>query len=388
VIDLTRQGPTRCAQRGGPILSHMSTANVARDLDLLRQAVGDEQLTYLGYSYGTHVGTVYANLFGDRVRALVLDAVLDPVEWTRGGSAAAREQPMSYRLGSFLGAKDALGTFLADCGADARCAFAQGNRDLGVKLDTLLQRLKRRPLTYVDPDLETFQVTYQLAVSFILGGLYSEFNAPVLALVLQDLWLATEERDQRALSRAAKSLRLAPVRPSFSPVVADDEPYYGLEWLPAVLCTDSDNLDNPWDWPRYARRADRAAPYFGSIWTYVSLPCATWPAEDPDRYAGPWDRPTANPLLLIGNSQGDPATPYADAVKTAGRLADARLLTFEAWGHGAFWGASRCIDLAVEQYLILRRLPPQGKVCLPNGRPFDLLPDGAARGPGKPLAPG
>ena len=83
---------------------------------------------------------------------------------------------------------------------------------------------------------------------------------------------------------------------------------------------------------------------------YFSLPCATWPARDPDRYTGPWNRETANPILLVGNRQGDPATPYEDAQATRQLLADARLLTLDTFGHVARRGISRCIDELVDRY--------------------------------------
>ena len=178
----------------------------------------------------------------------------------------------------------------------------------------------------------------------------------------------------------------ASVRPSRAAPAPEDEPYFGIEAGPAVQCTDSDNPSSPWLWPLYAHKADREAPYFGSFWVYLSLPCATWPAEDQDRYAGPWDRPTANPLLLIGNSEGDPATPYEDAVSTANRLPGARLLTYEAWGHAAFLGASRCIDTTVERYLITKQLPPRGQglpirppAVRSTARPSRQQPPGAGR---------
>ena len=99
-------------------------------------------------------------------------------------------------------------------------------------------------------------------------------------------------------------------------------------------------------------------------------------AEDPDRYLAPWDKQTANPLLLIGNRGGDPATPYDDARTTATRrLADARLLTLDSFGHtAAYGGQSRCINVAVDRYLVEGKLPPQGKVCQPNAGPFAASP--------------
>ena len=173
----------------------------------------------------------------------------------------------------------------------------------------------------------------------------------------------------------------APVRPAHRQQPPAADPYIGLEWPAAVECTDSDNPSNPWVWPFWARRADRAAPYFGSLWVYHgSLACATWPAEDPDRYTGPWNTPTANPVMLIGNRKGDPATPYEDAVATAGLMSDAHLLTLDEYGHTAFALAeSQCIVVAVERYLIDQQLPPDGTVCQPDRGPFDPVPAAAAR---------
>src|SRR6478735_1177094 len=114
-----------CDQRGGRIASHISTANVARDLDSLRKAVGDDKLTYVGYSYGTAIGVQYANLFPAKVRALVVDGVLDPVEWTTG-SGNGTTVPMTNRLGSHLGSQATLEEFFRLCDAGT-CAFGPGS---------------------------------------------------------------------------------------------------------------------------------------------------------------------------------------------------------------------------------------------------------------------
>jgi pimeloyl-ACP methyl ester carboxylesterase len=372
VIDLTAEGTRRCARNGGPLLEHMATADVARDLDLLRQAVGDEQLSYLGFSYGTHLGEVYANLFPDRVRAITLDAVLDPIEWTTGRTPQDAAAPFTFRLGSYEGSYAALLTFLRACRDDERCAFREPGVDLPAKYDTLLQRLRRQPAELVDADGQPYTVTYQDVVEGTLGALYSPTASPDLAAALQDLYVATGQPRRAARRLRHDDLVRAPVRPTYR-LQTPDEPYAGLEAGPAVACTDSDNPADPWVWPQYARAADRAAPYFGSPWTYGSLPCATWPARDADRYTGPWDRPTAHPLLLVGNRLGDPATPYDDAVSTSRELASARLLTLDSFGHAAFL-QSRCIVSAVERYLIELRLPAEGTVCQPDRRPFDPPP--------------
>src|SRR5262245_66327370 len=113
-----------CAQRGGNIGYHMSTGNVARDLDVLRQAVGDAKLTYAGVSYGTMIGQTYANMFPNNVRAIIIDGVLDPIAWTTG-SGDGSTVPFSTRLRSDQGERDTLNEFLRVCDAGGpRCAFA------------------------------------------------------------------------------------------------------------------------------------------------------------------------------------------------------------------------------------------------------------------------
>jgi pimeloyl-ACP methyl ester carboxylesterase len=373
VIELTRRGTQRCADNGGPIIEHMATGNVARDLDLLRQAVGDEQLSYLGFSYGTHLGEVYANLFPDRVRALTLDAIVDPVQWTTGRTPQDALAPLFLRLGSHEGAYAALLAFLRACRDDARCVFREQGRDLLAKYDTLLQRVRRQPVDITLLDGQSITVTYQLAVFVTLASLYDPSGSADLAAALQELYLATEQPGRSArslkLDRLGALLRSTDVAPT-----PPGEPYLGIEQGRAVFCTDSDSASNPWAWPRYARAADRAAPYFGSYWSYVSLPCATWPARDADRYTGPWNRPMAHPLLLVGNRHGDPATPYENAVSASQQLASARLLTLDSYfGHGAF-PQSQCIVSAVERYLIDLQLPPNGTVCQPDRKPFDPVP--------------
>lgn len=353
-----------CGENAGELINHMSTANVARDLDLLRQAVGDDKLSYYGISYGTHLGSVYVNLFPDRVRAVVLDAVLDPVEWTTGYAPGSGWQPFSYRLGSFEGTQRSLESFLAACAGSENCAFREPGRDLREKYAAILDHLRREPVTITPPGGEPLRMTYQDVVELTRGALYSAENSVLLAEYLQALAVATGE----VVSERAAPVAALPPRAQRPGYQGDD--YQGPEQSLAVMCADTDNPPLQHVWPHYARRADRHAPGFGSSWTYLSLPCATWPGRDRDRYAGPWDRQTANPVLLIGNREGDPATPYEDAVRTSKLLGDARLLTLDTFGHGAL-GHSECIDGAVDRYFIGGALPDEGTVCEPARQPFD-----------------
>jgi pimeloyl-ACP methyl ester carboxylesterase len=138
-----------CARNAGPILDHMSTANVARDMDLLRRAVGDRKMTYVGYSYGTAIGSTYANMFPDKVRAVVIDGVIDPVSYTTGRGGEARRVPSDARLRSEQGAYDTLQAFLRLCDRGGpRCAFSGG--DPKRRYDRLARRLLREPAQLPD----------------------------------------------------------------------------------------------------------------------------------------------------------------------------------------------------------------------------------------------
>jgi pimeloyl-ACP methyl ester carboxylesterase len=125
-----RDYSSRCARVAGPIIDHSSTANFVRDLDLLRQAVGDPGFSFLGYSYGSQVGSTYAAMFPSRVRAVVIDGVVDPVAWSTGYGGTGALLPITTRLKSAEGASDTLGAFFRTCAAagPARCSFADRSR--------------------------------------------------------------------------------------------------------------------------------------------------------------------------------------------------------------------------------------------------------------------
>ena len=401
-----REYTSSCAQDRQPLLDAMSTANAARDMDVLRAAVGDEALTYAGYSYGSQLGTTYANLFPDRVRALVVDGVLDPVAWTTGATPReARSQPFSTRLGSARGASDTLGAFAAECSAAGPqvCQLADG--DPLARYAAVAEALREQPLELVidDPELdEPFAVvlTYQDFVGATLGALYDAAAWPqldVLVVEVESLLqvdaeapapsssaagapvVAPAERVAAARAGAAWQALLAqapgldedpaPEEPGDEPW--DEGPVQVLEGFDGVACLDSDDPVRQRAWSSAGAAADREAPYFGRLWTWASIACATWPGEDEDRYVGPWDAQTSSPVLVVGN-RFDPATPYAGAVAVAELLPSSRLLTLEGWGHTSI-GLSECVDDAVTEYLVDGVVPEEGATCRSDRRPFDVV---------------
>ena len=149
----------RCLSRGEVIAAHMSTADVARDLDLLRQAVGDSRLTYLGFSYGSYLGTTYANLFPDNIRALVIDGVLDPKLWSSGWQIRSDRVATQEEFDEFLRLCREAGT---------ACAFGAG-RHTARRWEALARSVERTPIDLGDG----FLYTYDLLIADATGAMYA-----------------------------------------------------------------------------------------------------------------------------------------------------------------------------------------------------------------------
>ncbi|MFE3660356.1 alpha/beta hydrolase [Streptomyces sp. NPDC059165] len=339
----------RCRQRDPDLLRHVSTADTARDLDQLRQAVGEPRLNYLGISYGTILGATYANLFPGRVRAMVLDSDIDPTAWTDRGSPRKPTLPTFLRMGSDRTGAATLDQFLALCGSTtpARCAFSAGNpqatRD---KWDQLTQRLREHP---VGP------WTYGRTVGDVVNGLY----------VVHPGWADLADRLQELWQGRTPEPPAAPPPPP----VPRPNPYLGEEQAAAVLCGDSPNPRDPSAYHALEEASALRAGDAGRFWTWAAEPCATWPVVAANRYLGPWNKPTARPVLVVGTSY-DPSTPYADARAMAGELASARLLTHHGYGHTALINPSSCVKEYESRYFIDGTLPPVGATCRPDTPPF------------------
>ena len=349
-----------CAQRGGKIGDHMSTANVARDLDMLRQAVGDAKLNYAGVSYGTMLGQTYANMFPGNVRAMIIDGVLDPIAWTTG-TGNGSTVPFSTRLRSDQGARDTLNEFFRLCDAGgANCAFAPNS---AARFAALGDKLKANPLTVTFPDGSTGVVNYSNLIGMTLGAMYDSSSWESFAAALADL--------EAQASAAKLGARLQAFwHPWNAYITKRGMPHYEnfVESFPPVACADSDNPHSYAAWSTNGYAAEAAFGYFGRLWTWVSSICAAWPTTDADRYAGPWNHHTANPVLVIGN-QFDPATRYQGAVIASNLLPSSRLLTVHGWGHTSLF-LSACADAVQTRYLVDLTLPAPGTVCEQDHVPF------------------
>ncbi|MFT7834868.1 alpha/beta hydrolase [Saccharothrix sp. BKS2] len=349
-----------CARTAGPLLDHMSTEAVVRDLDLLRQGVGDRQLNFVGFSYGTLIGATYANMFPSKSRALVLDGNVDPALRTTNGAEYDRQRAQGFEL--------ALDAFLKRCDADGdRCAYSDGNPR--AKFDEVRDHLRTRSITLPSGQV----VTYDGYVGRVAGDLYAPTRFKALAAWLQAVYAVlhpeaapfSAQAQVDELPPLANRRGLADVRPlptADTPYEFDDS-YYG------VNCSDKPFLRIPQLYPAVAAAWERESPTFGrSQATSDLLTCATWPVPRPDRYAGPWGKRTPNPVVVVGNYY-DPATQYKFSQRMARQLGNARLLSVDAFGH-CILGDSAGVDTLVTDYLVNLKAPANGQVFQPNAQPF------------------
>ena len=369
-----------CDQRAGRILDHMATADVARDLDTLRAAVGDEKLTYLGISYGTYLGNTYANLFPDNFRAMVLDSALDPVAWSTG-VAGEEGLPFSTRLRSSIGAQATLDEFFRLCDAGGpNCAFSG---DSAARFAALADQLKAGPIDVVDPiSGAVVPFRYQDLIANALFSMYDAASWPALAQFLAFI------EQQASAATLGKALARLWVDQGYISKRGFPRYFNALEGFPSVACSDTDNPDDYAVWSEVAPADDAAHGYFVRQWTWASSICAQWPGADADRYMGPFDSETEAPILFL-NNRFDPATRYEGAVAAESALPNAALITVNGWGHGAT-PTSSCAIAAVVGYLLTGDSPGD-LTCDPDVVPFADPVAAAAQarsgGFGRPLTP-
>jgi len=337
------------------IASHMSTADVARDMDLLRQAVGDAGLSYLGFSYGSFLGDTYARLFPGKVRALVIDGVLDPERWSSGRQIDDDRIAPAREFAEFLRLCDAAGT---------ECALS-GTSGAGARYQALADALRAQPVvidgsfTY-GYDYLVGDTTNALYVPEYWGGPggYAAFFAALADAVAGDAAAGLRARAVRDAIR--ERLRLA----TATATQADYD--NGLDAFYGTMCADAEFPETFAEFRRVGAYAKRGS-FFGPLFWWQNTPCARWPVS-PDRYAGPWSACTSAPALVVGNLY-DGITGYEGAVASSAFLTGSRLLTYAGWGHTAF-GRSACVTEYVVAYLLDGSLPPEGTVCPANPNPF------------------
>jgi pimeloyl-ACP methyl ester carboxylesterase len=341
----------RCGKVSGWLLPHISTADTARDMDHLRQLVGEEKLTYIGLSYGSYLGQTYANMFPHRVRAMLLNGIIDPVRYSKSAEA---------RVAMFASfADEVFRRFLSLCQAAGpeRCALAGRAQTAAERWERLRARLKRGPIP-APGARGTALSRPQLSYSDLLFSQFEPLRAPrTWPQDAADLDAALRG-DGSALEDAASGF-------------ASPDGWGGASTSAAIQCADGPARKPPRAWPRVFKRLKRISTLQGAAhfaWEWTT--CANWPVRGEDAYRGPWNASTPNPILLI-NQRYDPNTGYANAVRAERLLGNAVLLTHEGYGHLSFQDPSACVSKAMVDYLTRLITPPNGTVCQSDHQPFD-----------------
>ena len=334
LVDSAREYAEACARRNGATLPYLSTDAVARDLDMIRAAVGDDRLTYLGFSYGTLIGAMYAEQFPDNVRAMALDGAIDP--------SLGLEQ---FRSDQGRGFERALKSFLADCTERTECAFHEGGRSVAA-FDALMASIDDDPIPAPrtgDPRL----VGPGLAWSAVLGALYSESYWPLLATALAQ----AKDGDGSLMLAISDPFRGRKPNGSYSNM---QDAYVGNTCLDYPAPADVDVYTG------WATRLTEAAPHFAQFVAYNDLVCAFWsvPAQGMPRAITAKGAP---PIVVVGTT-GDPATPYHWAEALADQLVSGVLVTYEGEGHTGY-GDSECVQETIDEYLLELTVPEDGLRC-------------------------
>ncbi|MEU2914127.1 alpha/beta hydrolase [Streptomyces massasporeus] len=336
LVDNTKEFNNACEDNSEKILPHVRTTDAARDLDLMRQVLGDDKLYYFGISYGTELGGVYAHLFPKRVGRALFDAVVDPTQDPEQGS-----------LGQAKGFQLALDNFAEDCVSQAEeCPIGDSAQDVKDRIARLLDELDRTPIQGIFPR----QLTQTAATSGIAQALYSKDFWEYLTEGLEQAY----DGDGRILLSLADSMNGRSENGEYSNITpanvaincADDKPRYDTAYVERKL-------------PEFRAASD----LFGDYLAWSMLSCTDWAvpgaADHPDVSA-----PGSAPILVVGNT-GDPATPYEGAramVNALGKGVGVEL-TYRGQGHGAYDSKNTCVQGAVDGYLLDGKVPPAGTVC-------------------------
>jgi pimeloyl-ACP methyl ester carboxylesterase len=326
----------KCLEGTGDLLAHVDTVSAAKDMDVLRAVLGQEKLHYLGYSYGSLLGTTYATLFPDRVGQFVLDGAIDPT--------VSDEQQTLFQIQAF---EKALMAFLEACDQYTDCPFTgivEG--DLKTIREFFLE-LESEPL----PTKSGRELTIWAAVTGLIMPLYSESYWPYLATAF-DMALNKGQGDVFMLLADQYNDR-------------SDDGTYSTNILAAnyaISCLDSRASTNIFSMRRQNSALLEAAPTLGRYWQFGALRCESWPFEvkpSPASY-----KATGAPTILVVGTTGDPATPYSQAQALAGQiLDDAFLLTYNGEGHTIYGQQVACVDNVVDEFFLTAKLPDTDPNC-------------------------
>ena len=325
----------KCADGTGSedVLAHLGTRDTARDMDLLRSALGDDKLTFAGVSYGTRLGAVYAEMFPQNVRALVLDGAVDPLK-----SSGERRIQLSEGL------QASFQRFAEYCVTQAVCPLGTDPAQATVEAQKLLQPLVDDPLTAADGR----DVGFLAAGEGIVAGLYAEASWPAIMAGLSEL-------------QAGRPDALLALRDGYYGRSESGEYTNSYEALFAINCLDEGRFTAE-EMAQLGEDLNDAVPFLDPGTAPATQDgCEYWPAEPTlgDPYATDID---GLPEVLVISATGDPVTPHDGGISLADTLG-ARLLTVDGNQHGTVISRNACVDGAVADYLIDLELPDEGARC-------------------------
>ena len=323
-----------CQENTGALLGHVDSLSAARDLDLLRAALGDKKLNFLGYSYGTFLGATYADLYPERVGRLALDGALDP---STSNADVTRVQATGF--------ENALRSYLDDCLAGEDCPFDGTVDEAMTTIGALLASVDVSPITATDGR----RLGANTLLTAIIYPLYQATAWPNLsemfASVLQgDADMAFQFADGYNGRSADGTYR-------------DN----ATEAFLAINCVDYSYNDDPASMRAQAAEIEQAAPTIGKYMAFGDIGCANWPHE----FTGERSEIAAegaDPILVIGTTN-DPATPYVWAENLSEQLDSGHLVTFTGEGHTAYNKSNSCVNSAVDEYLLKGTVPAEDPMC-------------------------
>jgi pimeloyl-ACP methyl ester carboxylesterase len=332
---------------------HMSTADAARDLDRLREALGEEHLDYLGFSYGSFLGSTYANLFPENLGTFVVDGVVDPALYSAGLDWAPNSVSIQDELDEVLRLCD-------EAGSD--CALS-GEGGSGALYDVIEYALLEEPLDLGERGL----YYYDQFIGDTVGSLYDPeviWPGPNgVAALFRALY-------ESVLGEPGAIERTVAIFAAIEEAWAEPEPFAAkpnpVDAFHGVRCSDTE-FPEPFEEHSNTGIVSGRVSELGAYWWWGNAGCARLPLAD-DRYAGPWTAETSSPVLVVGN-YFDGITDYTGAVEAAGLLPNSRLLSYAGLGHTVL-GRNGCATDHIVSFFQGGVLPPEGTVCPANPNPF------------------
>ncbi|MEY4275733.1 MAG: hypothetical protein RIS26_196 [Actinomycetota bacterium] len=325
-----------CKQNTGDVLGHVDTVSAAKDMDVIRAVLGEDKLDYLGFSYGTFLGTTYAALFPEKVGRFVLDGAIDP-----------RVSDEQQSLNQLKGFSLALDDYLKDCLKNqADCPFHGSFASAQAEVRKFLRDMETKKL----PTGDGRKLTGTAALTGLIMALYSDDYWPYL----------TDAFNQAFAKDGTTFIQLA----DFYNDRTSDGRYSGnsLEANIAVNCLDSRSSADPSAMAAQNQRLLATAPILGRYWQNGAVTCEAWPypvVKRPESYAA-----KGAPTILVVGTTGDPATPFEQSVALAHDvLAKGFLITFKGEGHTAYGRSNECVSSAVDGFLIDGNVPSSEPIC-------------------------